>query len=228
MFTSITRFLVLVVFTGCMLLSPTLKGQFRDAGLWTSVNLEVKLVKSLSATVSEELRLNENVTELGVAFTDLGLSYKLNKHFQISANYRFIQKHRSDNYYSFRHRYYVDVKYSRKLKPFELSFRSRLQDQYADIGRAADGGVPEYYLRNKLSMKWDTKKAYSPYVSMELFSPLNYPRSYLFNNIRIAAGAEYAFSKHHKIDLYYMNQKELNVKNPEADFIIGLGYFYKL
>jgi len=228
MFKRATRFPAFWIFFSCMLLVSTVKGQFRDAGLWASINFEAKLVKSLSATVSEELRFNENITELDAALTDVGLSYKLNKHFQFSANYRFIQRHRTDNYYSFRHRFYVDIKYSKKLKPFEFSFRTRLQDQVADIGRAADGGTPEYYLRNKLSLKWDTKKAYCPFVSAELFSMLNYPRSYAFNGIRAAAGFEYDFTKHHKIDAYYMIQRELNVKNPETDFIIGLGYFYKL
>jgi len=228
MFSKAIRFLVIIVFTICLLLASAAEGQTSDAGLWTSVNFEAKLVKRVSATISEEFRFNENITELGAAFTDAGLTYKLNKHFQFAVNYRFTQRHRTDNYYSFRHRFYVDIKYSKKLKPFEFSFRTRLQDQYADIGRAADGGVPEYHLRNKLSMKWDLKKTYTPYISLELFSPLNYPRSYAFNGIRTSAGVEYAFSKHHKVDLYYMIQKELNVSRPETYFIVGLGYYYKL
>jgi len=42
------------------------------------------------------------------------------------------------------------------------------------------------------------------------------------------AGIEYDFTKHHKIDAYYMIQKEVNVSDPRTDFIIGIGYFYKL
>ena len=228
MFSKTIRFLHFIVFTFSLLLTSNAEGQTQDAGLWTSVNFEAKLVKSVSATVSEELRFNENITELGAALTDVGLNYKLNKHFQFSVNYRFTQRHRNDNYYSFRHRFYVDIKYSKKLKPLEFSIRTRLQDQVSDIGRASDGGVPEYYLRNKLSMKWDLNKPYTPYISFELFSSLNYPRSYAFDGMRAAAGVEYAFSKHHKVDLYYMIQKELNVSQPETDFVVGLGYYYKL
>ena len=222
------RFLVSFSSLLALLFSSPLMGQEKDAGLWTSVNLEAKLVKKLSFNISEELRFNENVTELGAAFTDAGFSYKLNKHFQFAVNYRFIQRRRMDNYYSYRHRFYADIKYSHKLKPFELSFRTRFQDQISDIGRASDGGIPEYYLRNKLSLKWDTKKAYSPYISIELFSPLNYPRLNAFDAMRTTAGVEYEFSKHHKIDVYYMIQKVVNVSKPETDFIVGLGYFYKL
>jgi hypothetical protein len=42
------------------------------------------------------------------------------------------------------------------------------------------------------------------------------------------AWLEYGISKHQKIDLFYMIQKEVNVSNPETDFIVGLGYAYKL
>ncbi len=222
------RYAVFLVFTFCMLWGVVLKGQVKDAGLWTSVNLEVKLVKKLSFSLSEELRFNENITELGAAFTDAGLSYKLNKHFQFGANYRFIQRRKVEDYYSLRHRFYVDAKYSHKLKPFEVSLRTRFQDQIEDLGRAADGGQPIYYLRNKLNASLNTKKAYSPYVSLELFTPLNYPREVALVGIRATAGVEYAFTKHHKIDAFYLIQKELNVERQVTDFVIGIGYFYKL
>lgn len=222
------RFPVFLMFLFCLLYGSVLKGQVKDAGLWTSVNLEIKVIKKLSFNLSEELRFNENITELGTAFTDAGLSYKLNKHFQVAANYRFIQKRRADDYYSFRHRFYVDAKYSRKLKPFEVSLRSRFQNQVEDIGRSADGGLPVYYLRNKLNANLNTKTAFTPYVSLELFTPLKYPREVAFDDIRVAAGVEYEITKHHTAEVFYMVQKELNVSNPVTDFIIGIGYFYKL
>lgn len=222
------RFFTLFISAACLLFGSQSFAQQKDAGLWTSVNFEAKLVKKLTFNISEEFRFNENITELGACFTDIGLDYKINKHFQVSANYRFIQKRRTDDYYSFRHRYYAAAKYSRKLKPFELTYRLQFLDQYEDIGRASDGGIPIYYLRNKLIVKWDTRKPYTPYVSIELFSPLNYPREVVFDNIRTQAGVEYAFTKHHKIEAYYMINKEINVSNPETNFILGLGYYYKL
>jgi hypothetical protein len=222
------RLLVFLIFTTGLLFCSPLYGQENDAGLWTSVSFEAKVVKKLTANISQELRFNENFTELGTSFTDAGLEYKINKYIQVAANYRFIQKRRIDDYYSFRHRIYVDVKYGRKIMPFEINWRGRFQDQFADLGRASNGGIPEYYLRNKLGLKYDLNKPYSPYISIELFSPLNYPRGIAFDNIRTTAGMDYEFTKHHKIELFYMIQKELNVSKPQTDFIFGLGYYYKL
>lgn len=207
--------------------SNQIKAQVKDAGLWTSVNAEVKLISKVNATLSQEFRFNENITELGAAFTDFGIQYKLNKNWRIAANYRFTQRRKVADYYSFRHRFYFDIKYAKKINSFGYSWRMRVQDQLADINRAADGGVPEYYLRNKFNVEMDTKKAYSPYVSFELFSSLNYPRKDLFSGVRVIAGVEYEINKHHKIDLYYMIQKELITKQPQTDFVVGSGYYFK-
>ncbi len=223
------HFLVFPLFVAGLFFSIPLKGQsINDAGLWTTFKLEAKVVKKLNASILQEFRFNENITELGAFFTEAGLEYKINKHFKVEANYRFTQRRKVENYYSYRHRFNFDLKYSKKIKPFELKYRIRFQDQYKDIGRSDDGGVVEYYLRNKLNLQWNLNKAYSPYVSLELFSPLNYPRYAVFDNIRAMAGMEYAFSKHHNLDLYYMIQKEVNVSRPETYFIIGVGYAYKL
>ena len=219
---------IFLVLFSALLLCGTLKAQINDAGLWTSFSLEAKLAKKISVNLSEELRFKENISEIGTAFTEAGLSYKLNKHFQVSANYRFTQKRRTDNNYNTKQRVYIDVKYDKKIKPIKVTFRSRLQDEFPQRGHSADAGATNFYIRNKLNIEWDLDKPFAPYLSAELFSPLNYPREYFFDNIRSSAGIEYTPAKNHKIDLYYMIQNELNVSNPETDFILGIGYSFKL
>ncbi len=49
-----------------------------------------------------------------------------------------------------------------------------------------------------------------------------------FQIIRSLAVIEYAFTKHHKLDLYYMIHKELNVSQPYSYYVVGIGYIYKL
>jgi len=227
MFLRIVRSPVFLTFVIGLLFCFPVMGQQKDAGLWTSVNFEAKLVKKLTAKISEEVRFNENITEVGAIFTDVGVEYKLNKHFQVALDYRYIKKRMVDDFYITRHRLHADIKYEKKIKPIQIQFRTRFSN-YAEFSRVSNGGNPAYYLRNKLSLKWDLDKAYKPYISIELFSPLSYPRYSAFDNIRTIAGIEYNFTKHHKIDVYYMIQKEVNVSNPRTDFIIGIGYFYKL
>ena len=224
--------LICLLFLAVFLIGLTgisiIKAQDKDAGLWTTIGIEVKVVKKVTASFSQEFRFNENISELGTIFSEAGLEYKVNKHFRVSANYRFTLKKRLDDYYGSRYRFFVDVKYDKKIKPIEITWRGRLQKETANPTRSEFGGIPEYYLRNKIGAKWDLDKPYAPYLSLEVFSRLSYPRFYAFDNIRTSVGMEYAFSKHHKVDLYYMIQKEFYVSHPETDFIIGLGYLYKI
>lgn len=211
-----------------ILFHTTVYCQVKDAGLWTSLAFEAKLVKKLSLSVSQEYRFNENVTEPDTWISEAGLEYKLNKFFKASVNYRYTLKRKTNNLYSPRQRIFVDIKAERKIKPVIFQFRTRFQEEYADIDRAPDGGFAGFYSRNKFSFKFDLDKKWEPYISLELFSPLRRNQPFLFDDIRAAAGIEFALSKHHKLDIYYMIQRELNVNNPVIDFIGGIGYQYKL
>lgn len=203
-------------------------GQMNDAGLWTSLTFEAKLIKKLSATISQEYRFNENVTELGTWINEAGLEYKLNKYLKASVNYRFTLKRMTNNLYSPRHRFFLDIKAEKKIKPIIFQFRTRFQEEWADVNRSPESGFAGYYSRNKFTFKLDLDKKWEPYFSLELFSPVRHDQPYIFDDIRCAAGVELALSKHHKLDLYYMIQRELNVNMPVTDFIGGIGYQYKL
>ena len=198
--------------------------QVNDAGLWTSINLEKSISKKFSVSLSEEVRMNENISEVGSFFTDLGLNYKLNKFVRFGAYYRFANKRRVDDTYSERHRYYFDVTLRGKYRFFTLSFRSRFQSQYTDIYTSPDGKTAENYSRNKLALKYELNKKVSFYTSYEIYSPLRSYDKVFKDNTRYNFGMEYSFNKMHSIDLSYMIQQESNVKKPWTDYVVCLGY----
>ncbi len=168
--------------------------------------------------------MNENFTELGTFFTDIGLTYKISKNFRISGNYRIIEKRRLDDSYSIRHRYYFDLSYREKFKPIVVQYRIRFQSQYKDVYSSSDGMMPEYYLRNKITLKLDLDKKFTPYIYSELFTPLNKPDGIYIDNVRYCAGTEYKLNRMHSFDIFYMIQKEYNVPDPWTDYILGIGY----
>jgi hypothetical protein len=202
--------------------------QTKDAMLWMNVTLEKDLNKDFSLSLAEELRFTDNISELGAFFTDLGLNYKINKRWRTSFNYRFTNRQRLDDSYSKRHRYYADLSYRDKIKPIAFVFRTRLQSQYADINSSPTGHVAEYYWRNKLTLKYDLDKKYTPYVSIEMFLPVFTPEFSQPDGMRYSAGLEYALSKRSTFDLYYMIQQEYQVSNPQTDFVVGIGYSFDL
>ena len=202
--------------------------QVQDANLWLNVSVEKKIIPTLSVSINQEFRMNENITELGTFFTDVGLNYKINKYLRVSAGYRFSNKRRLDDSYSLRHRYYFDLMVRKKFNPVTLSFRTRFQSQYTDVLSSEDGKIPEYYSRNKLTLKIDAGKNIQPYVYAELFSPLKRPFDIFMDNMRYCVGVEYEINRMNSLDVFYMFQKECHVKKPETDHIFGIGYSINL
>lgn len=198
--------------------------QVKDAGLWTNITIEKKLNKDFTLHLSEELRFNENLGELGTVFTDAGLEYKLIKNLNVSANYRFIRKKRVDDFYTTRHRWYLDALYRYKFKKMIFTLRERYQSQMIRTENDEKDISPEYYLRSKLTMRYDFDKKYRPFISFELFYQLNNPGGNQLDNLRYAAGVDYEINNIHTVDLFYIINKEINVSNPLTEYIIGIGY----
>lgn len=220
------KFIVLVA--GLFLAVQSIaRAQISDAGLWLSAGVEARLHKKVTLSIAEELRFNENITELGTAFTDVGLEYKLSKKFKASANFRLAQKRRLDDSYQLQHRFYLDLKYDQKVKPFKLQLRTRFQDNYSDFGSASESQQEGYILRNRLSLQWDTNRKLEPYLKLEFFTPLSIPFPYFTSEIRYVGGVEYSISKKHKLDFYYLINNEINASNPETDYVSGIGYSYQ-
>lgn len=200
------------------------RAQVNDACLWTSLNIEKKFTPLLSANLNQEFRFNENLSELGAFYTDIGLNYKINKSIRISGNTRFIYNHRLDDSYSKRGRYYFDLSFRQKYKPVIISFRTRFQSQYK-LYAEDDEINPIYCNRNKVTLKFDLDKKISPFLFSEIFVPLNKKiNNLMIDNIRYAMGIDYKVNRMHSIDLFYMIDKELNQSNPLTNYIIGLSY----
>lgn len=214
-------FLLFLLFNCIRLLS-----QDNDAMLWMSANLEKKITPDLSFTFSEEVRMYENVTEVGMVFSDAGLGYKIGSRFRVEAHYRFISRKNIDNSYDKSHRYYFDLTYREKIKPLTFLLRGRFQSQYTNVFSSQEGAKPANYARIRLTVKADAGRKIKPYMYAEPFFWLNAPGGVLFDNMRYCAGVEYSFNRIHMIDLYYMIQQEYNLPHPGTDFIIGIGYYF--
>jgi hypothetical protein len=200
--------------------------QVNDAGLWASINLEKKMNQKFSLNLTEELRFNENISELGMAFTELEADFKFYKSFSFAMNYRFAQKKQVDNFYSMRHRFGLEFSYKHKIKKLSIALTEKYQWYYSDIYSSENGKVPDRYLRTKLQVKFNLEKKYTPYVSAELFYFINNPTGGEINNTRYIAGFEYEFNKKMSVDLYYLINKEINVNDALTSYVNGIEFNY--
>ena len=111
----------------------TLSAQVNDAAVWASINIEKKIAKGFAASLSQECRFNENISELATAFTEIGLEHKIIKRLSFGLSYRFIQSRNMDDSYSLRHRILADLTYRYKLNKFGFTIRERYQSQVSDV-----------------------------------------------------------------------------------------------
>jgi Protein of unknown function (DUF2490) len=208
----------------CILLfAPVLLSKAQDGlGLWSSVGIEKKLNKKFSINLSGQTRFVENISYLQTYFGELGLDYKINKRFEISANYRLINRRKNDlSAFRNRHRFYGDFAYNKKISKLKLTYRLRYQHQFKDNN--GEIGFDSSYLRNKLEIAYPNKSKLTPYLSGDLF----YEVGNQFDQIRPQMGVSYKINRQNGIDVSVLTNVDL-VGAASLSPIINLGYKLKL
>lgn len=201
-----------------------LSAQVSDAQMWFTADIEKKITPALSAALTEEVRLTENISEVGVLFSDLGLNYKFLKRFRVGAFGRFTLKRRLDDTYRPFYSWYAEFTAREKFKPVGLALRLRYQSRYSEYGTSERAAIPTNHLRTKLTVKIDLDSKFEPYAYAETYFLTCVPASRSFDQLRLCAGVNYSFNRRHSVDLHYLFAREFNVSNPETDYVIGLGY----
>ncbi len=203
--------------------------QEEDMELWTGIQIEENITKKLKTSFEQEFRFNENISNTKKIYSELGLSYKINKNIRIAASYRFEKNQKIEDYYVNRHCFYAGITLKNKIKRFALAFRTQYKTKYVSSYSEEYGSVPKNYLRNKLSLKYNIKKnPVTPFFYCESFYQLDNPEGNEFDKIRYALGVDYKINKKNNLNIFYMLQKQFNVNSPVQSYIIGIGYQYEL
>ena len=205
---------------------------YNDAGLWLTLKAEKKITPRFSAELTQEFRMDENISELGEFYTESGIVYKFNKSIRFSADFRYENKYKNhsakDEIYNKRYYYFINIYYKFKLKPFVVELRTREEEEYKTAAHRNDNFGSSLYSKNKLTLKLNLGKQnipITPYAYIETFTPLNNsPYGFIVDKTKLCAGADYRINRVHEIGLYYLIQRNYYSKNPETDYVIGLEY----
>lgn len=196
-----------------------------DAALWLNVNLEKKLNDKFDVHFTHSSRINNNVSQYGLGYGDIGLSYHYNKSIKLMGDYVLRRRRNLDGSYSTRHRGYLALMLKKEFGQFTIAYRNLFQGQYTDVYTSENGLVPKFYDRNKLSLKYDINKRFTASVSEELYYPLYQAKYKGFDRSRSAVGITYNFSKKSNIEFAFTYRHELNAFNrTNRDFIYGITY----
>jgi hypothetical protein len=199
-----------------------------DLETWSSIKVSKKVWK-LNISLEEELRLNRNSSQIDLFFTDLGVSYKINKYVKMGTDYRFYRTLTNSGDFETRHRFSGEVKLNYDIKRFDVSYRLRFQNKDEDFYKSdlSDNNLSN--LRNKIKIDYNIKKSkFNPYLSAELFRRLARSDADYFNKYRLTLGTTYTFKNIGSINIFYRFDKELNTTYPKSTYILGVGYSYKI
>lgn len=198
-----------------------------DAKLWLYVKIDKDITSKFNVQLALQSRLENNISELGQLNSKLELTYKLNKNIRAVAAYGFGENRRLDGSYGDRQQFYAGVILRKKIKSFLFAYRNVLQAQVKNINTSETGGVPLFFDRNRINIKYELNKWLDVYAEEEI--NLSYGQ-FKYDNIsrsRTSLGAIYNISKKSNVEAYFMFQKHFRYNNqPRRDFIYGLTYSY--
>lgn len=216
---------LLVLTSSFALLSLTSVGQIDDGKLWTSITVKHKLSRKATVALTEELRLNHDITQVDQIFSNVGVEYELIKNLKVAFNYRFINNNKF-SYYEKDHRLYLDASYKYKVKKFSFALRERLEDQYSAIYSSETGGVPTWYLRSKFTIEYYLQSKYKPYAAVESFYLIDHPKekSEQIDRLRYLIGIEYEFNRKNSVNLFTILQEQVSPQFQSV--IVGFGYTF--
>jgi predicted porin len=217
--------LALLIFTG---LIETVKAQEKkvvsDLEQWTSIGISKKLGKNWKLSLDQEFRFSNDISQFDTYFTDLGVDYKINKHFSVGANYRFYQNKNKEFDFVTQHRWNTDVQYRQKLNRFTLAYRLRFQNKDEDFF-TSESSNNLYNLRNKFSVDYNINKfKFDPFFNVELYRQIEDVNTTELSKLRWTLGIEYSLKKFGEVELFYRIDNELNQSYNKDSYIIGLGY----
>ena len=201
-----------------------------DFGTIAGAEVEVGLGDGFGLAVEEELRFDNNSTQLDRWLNGVSLDYAfLHKRMKASVGVDYIRRHNDKGYYENRGRLAGQLTYTESVHYFKLSLRTKLVATYFDEQTGDHRVDPKLYWRNRFQVTYQVPKSRFKYaLSTELFWLVNDPKNCIVDNLRTTASVDYRVARHNTLSAFFRMENELQVSKPVDRFYVGLSYKLKL
>ncbi len=197
-----------------------------DAELWTGIELQKRLAKGLSLRLEEEVRINDNISDVKSVFTQVGVTYRFNKYFRTKITYRLGNQPALNGPGPF-NRFMTDFTFRYKKKPFIFFLRGRYQNHVSEMNVDYTARDRDIHWRTRLMVKIDLDKAVQPYIGSEFYNQLNNPKGNVADTYRFYLGIEYRMARNQEVKLGYILEKPMNpVRNQLTAHIWAINYSF--
>lgn len=207
------------------ILGTAVYGQYQDARLWTGFSVRYQPAKKWKITLEEEARFFNNISRLDKLNTELTIDYQINKLIDAGFFYRLISKKNPGGGFEFSHRFAAFLGIQQNFGGWTCSFKTSFQKTYPGFRRTEEWYLPENYVRPMAEVSRELKnKKTEPYTNIEFWYRVSGGDQAFIDQYRYTAGIKHKLSKRNRVDLFYRFQKKIQVRNPLAAHIIGIGY----
>jgi len=191
----------------------------------TNIRAEHRFTQDFSMAVMTAAILTNNFQEVGFAYFDGGLGYKITPNLGVNANYRLLYRRNLYNAYDKRHVIYADLDYSRSL-PGRWSFAGtfRLQGQFFNHLFTEGPRPPNFYARTRIGLRYKINYYWQPFIESELFTPLIRPKSPFPDQVRASLGLTYTFNRYIRVEIYEQLQQQINATTNNIFFLTAINW----
>ena len=181
--------------------------------LRNSVSYKIKLPNSLRLDLEQSIRSRGESLLFRQTFSEASLSYELFDNIKIFIPLRYaIFKNKVKTRASFGGSYKV------QLNDFSVRFKTRYQLSFEEQKDT------EQVLRNKLYAYYKVNKRYKPFMSFEIFNPID-SKVEIMNEYRVTSGLDIGLRGKKAIKIYFQYKVEdLEKKDTDEMNIIGFSY----
>lgn len=202
--------------------------QNSDFNLWTSFSIEKRIIKDLDFEIEIDNRLKNNLQMRDETLADIGLKYSPNP-FAFSVVYRITNVNKGDSRYVIGNRFTYQAEFQQEIKRFTLELRAKYQDHYEAFLTSEDGRIPESFIRTRGKLEYNIKGIpLDPFISFESFLRFNSYTQKQVEKERYSFGASYKLNKKNAVGFVFHYQKEINIAEPDRDYILALKYSFEL
>lgn len=204
-----------------------------DTEGWTAVELNVRASKKLSFSVSEHLRLRNDITTIKNYFTQVKVNYELFKNFELGGGVRYITKNDDvggNQGLRSLFRYQFDASYQHKVNKVTVYTRLRYQNKNRLGLSESEGDVHKEQLRFRLGIGYDIKPIkVNVKLSAELFNETESINSEGgFNRNRYLIRFSKKVKKIGQFALFYGLQDDTEGNDKSTRQILGFKYSYRI
>lgn len=212
-----------------LLFQPTVFGQVYDFATWQGAKASGEVMKKLSISIEEQLRMENNSSNIDELFTEVGVGYDLPKGFGVSVAYRFSLQPLTTGELRTGHRYNLDVSYSKKFWKLRGKIRARYQHKPSPYltNERLEPDLSPIHFRIKGSIEYTDLKKWTPGIEFEAFALTNDPITSGFNKYRYRVFLERDLPKRQDLSVFYMLQTDCSKIQPVFTSIVGLSYTYE-